>query len=55
VRRIVANPGVWLILSHSYGPEGTLRRVLEAEGAQLTYHDFRNGAAMVRYEFQSSR
>jgi hypothetical protein len=53
-RRIrgVANPGVWLILSHFYGPEGVLLRALEAEGAQLTYHDFRNGAALIRYEFR---
>ena len=47
----VANPRVWLILSHFYGPEGQLLRVLEAKGARLTYHDFRNGAALVRYEF----
>jgi hypothetical protein len=54
-RRIrgVANPDVWLILSHFYGPEGILLSALEAEGAHLTYHDFRNGAALVRYEFPS--
>jgi hypothetical protein len=51
--RDVANPGVWLILSHFYGPEGILLRALEAEGARLTYHDFRNAAALVRYEFPS--
>jgi 4-amino-4-deoxy-L-arabinose transferase-like glycosyltransferase len=53
-RRIrgVAKPGVWLILSHFYGPEGILLRALEAEGGHLTYHDFRNGAALVRYEFR---
>ncbi len=31
--------------------KGSLLRVLEAEGARLTYHDFRNGAALIRYEF----
>jgi 4-amino-4-deoxy-L-arabinose transferase-like glycosyltransferase len=50
--RRVANPGVWLILSHFYGPEGILLRALEADGAHLTYHDFRNGAALIRYEFR---
>jgi 4-amino-4-deoxy-L-arabinose transferase-like glycosyltransferase len=50
--RRVANPGVWLILSHFYGPEGILLRALEAEGGHLTYHDFRNGAALLRYEFR---
>jgi 4-amino-4-deoxy-L-arabinose transferase-like glycosyltransferase len=51
--REVADPGVWLILSHFYGPEGILLRALEADGADMTYHDFRNGAALVRYEFPS--
>jgi hypothetical protein len=46
-----ANPGVWLVLSHFYGPEGTLLHALEVEGGQLTYHDFRNGAALLRYQF----
>jgi hypothetical protein len=49
--RRVANPGVWLVLSHFYGPEGILLRAVEAERGHLTYHDFRNGAALVRYEF----
>jgi 4-amino-4-deoxy-L-arabinose transferase-like glycosyltransferase len=49
--RNVANPGVWLILSHFYGPEGVLLPAMEAEGAHLTYHDLRNGAALLRYEF----
>jgi hypothetical protein len=51
--RQAANPGIWLILSHFYGPEGTLLRSLEAEGGHLTYHDFRDGAALLRYEFPS--
>ena len=51
--RAVASPGVWLVLSHFYGPEGTLLQALEAEGARRTYHDFRNGAALIRYEFPS--
>ena len=49
--RDVAKPGVWLILSHFYGPEGTLLHALEIEGGRRTYHDFRNGAALLRYEF----
>jgi 4-amino-4-deoxy-L-arabinose transferase-like glycosyltransferase len=53
--RDVANPGVWLILSHFYGPEGILLRALEAEGGRLGYHDFRNDAALLRYEFPSPR
>ena len=51
--RQAASPGIWLILSHFYGPEGTLLRSLEAEGGHLTYHDFRDGAALLRYEFPS--
>ena len=49
--RQVANPGVWLIFSHFYGPEGILLRALEAMGAQLEYSDFRDGAALVHYAF----
>ena len=52
-RRIrgIANPGVWLIFSHFYGPEGILLHSLQAEGGQVTYQDLRNSAALMRYEF----
>jgi hypothetical protein len=51
--RNAANSGAWLVLSHFYGPEGVLLSALEAEGGKRTYHDFRNGAALLRYEFPS--
>ena len=34
------------------GADQFLDRALEAEGAHLTYHDFRNGAALIRYQFR---
>jgi 4-amino-4-deoxy-L-arabinose transferase-like glycosyltransferase len=53
--RSVANPGVWLILSHFYGPERSLLSSLEASGGRTTYKDIRRGAALIRYEFPHCR
>ena len=52
--RAAANPGVWLVLAHFYGPEARLLRGLEASGARVTYRDFRRGAALVRYEMPAA-
>ena len=49
--RAVARPGVWLVLSHFYGPEVELLRLLERWGARVTYQDLRRGAALIRFEF----
>jgi len=51
----VANPGVWLVLSHVWGSETELLQLLEAWGARATYRDFRRGAGLVRYEFPARR
>jgi len=53
--RDVANPGVWLVLSHVWGSETELLQLLEAWGARATYRDFRRGAGLVRYEFPARR
>jgi hypothetical protein len=52
--RAVANPVAWLVLSHFYGPEGQLLDAVAARGGRVTYKEFRNGAALLRYEFPSS-
>jgi hypothetical protein len=49
--RVVAAPGVWILMSHTVGDEISLLRKLEDAGGRAVYRRSLNDAMLVRYVF----